>query len=614
MLDVWRRSTRGPSRRVHGASALGTFAAHSGISLARRSAMNFVARREALIGATGDSAVLRIWAPNAARVEVLAGGARMPAVREAGGWWRGPVLGAGDDYSISLDGGAPRPDPRSRFQPHGVHGPSRWLAPRASPSELQPRALRDAVIYELHVGTFSEGGTFESAIQHLDHLASLGVSHVELMPIAQFAGTHGWGYDGVALYAPHAPYGGPDGLMALIDACHARGLAVLIDVVHNHFGPEGAYAPEFGPYRTGAHKTPWGDAINLDGEESAEARRFLIESALQWLRDYGADGLRLDAVHALCDTSPVHFIAELVDSVRALERQLGRPLVLIGEYDDHDPRAVTDRAAGGWGLDAHWNDDFHHAVHVLVTGESSGYYADFTDPGTLAKVLQHGYALDGRYSYHRRSRHGRPYGALPRDRLVAYVQSHDQVGNRASGERLHHLAGIERAKVAAALLMTSPFVPMLFQGEEWAASSPFCYFAQFTSSELCDAVRTGRRAEHAAAGWTERFDPIDPATRDACVLRWDELHEPVHASMLAWYRALIDIRRANLSLSDPDPESTRVLRNGRIWRIQRGDLLLVCNLADERARVDLCGEVLLCSEDLADSRALPPSSCALLRR
>jgi maltooligosyltrehalose trehalohydrolase len=558
---------------------------------------------------------LRVWAPRASRVEIVRrDGRRIAATAEPGGWWCGPSLAPGDDYAISLDGGPLRPDPRSRLQPEGVHGWSRWIEPDPpAPIRPAPAALRDAVIYELHVGTFSEAGTFAGAIPHLDHLGELGVTHVELMPVAQFAGHHGWGYDGVDLYATHAPYGGPEGLRALIEACHARGMAVLIDVVHNHLGPEGAYLPELGPYKTAAHRTPWGEAINLDAEGSAEVRRFLIDSALSWLEVHGADGLRLDALHALVDTSERHFVAELVDEVAALSSRLGRPLVLIGEYDDHDPRAVMERPRG-WGLDAHWNDDFHHAVHALLTGEHAGYYRDFAAPDTLAKVLERGYALEGGVSVHRGGPHGRPYGELPRDRLVAYVQSHDQVGNRAAGERLHHLAGLERARIAAALLFVSPFVPMLFQGEEWAASTPFCYFCDLQSAELREAVRAGRRAEHASAGWTSPpIDPIDPETRDRSVLRWDERSEPEHAGMLAWYRQLAAARRTHPELRDPAPGSTRVRRHGDRLEVERGPYVLVCNLGDSGARSE-GGDVILASAPLASARDLPPWSCALLRR
>ncbi len=560
------------------------------------------------------AARLRIWAPRARVVEVLVGDSRMAARREDNGTWVGPELHEGQRYAISLDGGRAWPDPRSRYQPDGVEGMSCWIDLARAPQEFRQVPLRDALVYELHVGTFSSEGTFEGAIPHLDSLVELGVTHVELLPIAAFSGVHGWGYDGVDLFAPHAPYGGPRGLRALITACHERGLATIIDVVHNHFGPEGAPWGQFGPYTTPKHNTPWGDAINLDDDGNREVRRYLIDSALGWLRDYGADGLRLDALHALVDTSERHFVAELVDEVRALEREVGRPFVLIGEWDDHAPLAVTERARGGWGLDAHWDDDFHHVIHALLTREHDGYYADFAAPGMLRKVLERGSVLDGGYSPFRKKEHGMPYGELPRDRLVAYVQSHDQVGNRALGERLHQLAGLERAQIAAALLMTSPFVPMLFQGEEWAASTPFLYFADLQSPELREAVRKGRAAEHAGAGWREPPpDPIDRATRDASTLRWAERGEADHAAMLAWYRALVEARRAHRALRDPGAGGTRVHEEGELVTVERGDLALVCNLAATPARAPL-GHVLLASTGLASASELPPVSCALVRR
>jgi maltooligosyltrehalose trehalohydrolase len=590
---------------------------HAGARCAGRAA------RRALDGTTlamrgSMSEAVRIWAPEARRVEVVRGDSRSDAAPEPGGWWRGPVLAAGDRYAISIDGGPPRPDPRSQWQPDGVHAASCWVDPvtlaSPPPADFAPPALRDAVIYELHVGTFTPRGTFVAAVEHLDHLVQLGVTHVELMPVAQFAGRHGWGYDGVDLFAPHSAYGGPSGLHYLIRECHQRRLAVLIDVVHNHVGPEGAYLSEFGPYRTAHHRTPWGDAINLDGDGAREVRRFLIESALHWLCNHGADGLRLDALHALRDDSDRHFVGELVHEVRAAGARLGRRFTLIGEYDDHDPRAVTPEDAGGWGLDAHWNDDFHHAIHAALTGEHTGYYADFAAPGTLAKVLQRGYALDGSVSRFRGGRHGVPFGDLPRDRLVAYVQSHDQIGNRGAGERLHHLAGLDRVRIAAAILMTSPFVPMVFQGEEWAASTPFCYFADVESEDVRRAIREGRRAEHAAAGWAgEPPDPTDERTRDASVLRWQEPSEAPHREMLAWYRALIAARREWPELRDPDPRATEVIEPPGGIDIRRGAFTLCVNLSDAAVRRG-DGECLLASKPLLSGGELPPESCALFRR
>jgi maltooligosyltrehalose trehalohydrolase len=557
---------------------------------------------------------LRIWAPRAHSVEVLVGDSRIGARHDGEGLWVGPELHHGQRYGVSLDGGPALPDPRTRYQPDGAVGMSCWIDLERPAHDFRQVPLSSALIYELHVGTFTAEGTFAAAAQRLDALVDLGVTHVEVMPIAAFSGVHGWGYDGVDLFAPHAPYGGPRGLRELIAQCHARGLAVLIDVVHNHFGPEGAPWGTYAPYLTPKHKTPWGDAINLDDAGSREVRRFLIDSALGWLRDYGADGLRLDAVHALVDTSERHFIAELVDEVRGLERELGRPLVLVGEYDEHDPRVVTARDRGGWGLDAHWNDDFHHVVHALVTGEHGGYYGVFVGAGALKKVFEAGYVLDGGYSPFRKGPHGKPFGELGRDRLVGYIQSHDQIGNRALGERLHHLTGIARAQLAAALLMVSPFVPMIFQGEEWAASTPFLFFADLQSAELREAVRKGRAAEHAGSGWHEAApDPIDVATRNRSVLRWDERAEPDHARMLAWYRTLAQVRRTHPSLRDPRAGSTRVHRDGGLVVVERGELSLVCNLGETPVRAEL-GDVVLASTGLPNASELPPVSCALIRR
>jgi maltooligosyltrehalose trehalohydrolase len=553
---------------------------------------------------------VRVWAPHATRVDLVRGAQREPMVAEGNGWFRGPVLADGEEYMFSADGKPPQPDPRSRWQPHGVHGASVWKSAMTPPAPCARRVpLRDAVIYELHLGTFSAAGTYLGAIEHLDHLVELGISHVELMPIAQFPGTHGWGYDGVGLFAPHAGYGTPEELRALIEACHVRGLAVIVDVVHNHFGPEGDYTAQLAPYRTSLAQTPWGDAINLDTDHSDEVRRFLIDSAFVWLRDFGCDGLRLDAVHALVDRSERHYIAQLVDEVRALEVELDRPIVLVGEYDSHDPIAIEDRPMG-WGLDAHWNDDFHHAVHVLVTGERAGYYQDFADGDTLARVLERGYALDGRMSTFRGAPHGQAFGDLPRDRLVAYLQSHDQTGNRPLGERLHELAGLPRAKIAAGLLFVSPFVPMLFQGEEWAATSRFCFFCDFSSPELQTAVREGREREHGASC---PVDPFDPETRARCVLRWTERDASPHAEMLAWYRDLIALRREHRALRDPSPVSTRVSMDGSLLLVERSrHIVLACNLGDTDGHVPR-GDVVLASTKLVPP-TLPPGACAIVIR
>jgi maltooligosyltrehalose trehalohydrolase len=551
----------------------------------------------------------QIWAPLAKTVALALGAERVSMQACGDGRWQAPALAIGTDYAISLDGGPPRPDPRSRWQPNGVHGTSRVIDRGGLGADVRgftARPWSEAIVYELHIGTFSPEGTFAGAIQRLDHLHGLGITHVELMPVAQFPGVFGWGYDGVDEFAAHDAYGGPSGLHAFVRACHERDLAVIVDVVHNHVGPDGNYLDQFGPFHSNKHKTPWGPGINFDDAGSREVRRFFIDSALAWLEDYHVDGLRLDAVHAIVDTSPTHFIRELTDAVHDLERRLGRELVVIAEYDDHDPTVVGD---DGWRCRAHWNDDFHHALHAKLTGETTGYYGDFADPQALAHVLRHGYWLDGRNSPFRHGPHGHPYGDRPRDRLVAYTQSHDQIGNRANGERLVHLAGHARAKLAAAIMMMSPMVPMLFQGEEWAASTPFLFFCDFTSEDLRKAVREGRAAEHGAA---DAFDPCAAETRDASSLVWSERGAPAHAEMLAWYRALIAARRGHPELYASSPSSTVVEQTGEVLRIERGPFALVVNFADVPARAAL-GDVVLASQAVANASELPPLACALVR-
>ena len=447
----------------------------------------------------------------------------------ADGWWTAEAVSAapGTDYAFRLDGGPPLPDPRSVWQPQGVHGPSRVLDHGAFPwtdGRWQQGPLPSAVLYELHVGTFTPEGTFEAAIARLDHLVDLGITHVELMPVAEFPGSRGWGYDGVDLYAPHHAYGGPEGLKRLVNACHAKGFAVLLDVVYNHLGPAGNYLERFGPYFTARHQTPWGPAVNLDGPGSDEVRRFFCDNALMWLRDYHLDGLRLDAVHALVDTSAVSFLEQLAAEVHALEAHLGRHLVLIAESDLNDPRVVRPPELGGYGLGAQWSDDFHHALHTVLTGERDGYYADFGSLADLAKALTGTFVYDGRYSHFRGRRHGRPTAGLTGDHFLGYLQNHDQIGNRAQGERSSHLPNSGRLKIAAALVLTSPFIPLLFQGEEWGASTPFQYFTDHDDPELGRAVREGRRVEFAGFGWAPEAipDPQDPATFARSKLDWQE--------------------------------------------------------------------------------------------
>jgi maltooligosyltrehalose trehalohydrolase len=496
-----------------------------------------------------------IWAPRARRAELVTARGRVRLRRASGGWFRSdlPLEGA-IDYGFSLDGAEPLPDPRSRWQPEGVLGLSRTLPTEVHPwtdGGFRPEPLARAVFYELHVGTFSPEGTFLGAIDHLDHLTALGVTHVELMPVAAFSGEQGWGYDGVAPFAPHPAYGSPSDLCALVDACHRRGLAVVFDVVHNHVGPEGSFLSRFGPYFSDRHKTAWGDGLNFDGPDSDEVRRYFIDSALVWLRDYHGDGLRLDAVHAISDESPLHFLEELRIEVDRLALALGRPLLLVAESDANDPRIVTPRRDGGYGIEAMWNDDFHHALHVFMTGESEGYYADFVGCSDVVESLARGFVYAGRYSSYRRRRQGRsdprPSGA----QLVGFAQNHDQIGNRPGGDRLSATLSPERSKVAAGLLLTSPFVPLLFQGEEWGARTPFPFFCDYQDPALREAVRRGRREALAATGH-DSLDLRDPCARDtflAAKLDWRELELPRHQEVLAWYRQLIALRRETRALS-----------------------------------------------------------------
>lgn len=539
----------------------------------------------------------RVWAPRASQVEVaVAGDSHRMRPTGQDGWWQahGPGPQHGQDYAFRLDGGDPLPDPRSPWQPAGVHGPSRHVDHGAFPWSDQSwtgRPLAGAVLYELHIGTFTPGGTFDTGIERLDHLAGLGVTHVEVMPVNAFGGDRGWGYDGVGLWAVQDSYGGPEGFKRFVDACHARGLAVLLDVVHNHLGPSGNYLDRFGPYFTDRHTTPWGPAVNLDGPGSDQVRRFVIDNALHWLRDYHLDGLRLDAVHALVDTRAVHLLEELAAEVDALATALGRPLSLIAESDLNDPRLVTERAAGGYGLTATWADDVHHALHALVSGERQGYYGDFGSLESVAATLTGAYLHDGRYSSFRARGHGRPVdrARVPGHRFVVCVQNHDQVGNRATGDRLGATVAPDLLKVAAALLLTSPFTPMLFMGEEWAASTPWQFFTGHPEPELAEAVRTGRRQEFAAHGWdaADVPDPQDPATRRRSVLDWSEPAAGGPAEMLAWYRRLVALRRTRPELSDPRLDRVRVEYDEAAgWLVvYRGALRVVANLAPRPARV-----------------------------
>jgi len=574
--------------------------------------------------------VFRVWAPLAKKMAVEAGDVRtaMEGPDEQG-WWSAdvPSAGPGTDYGFVIDDDERAyPDPRSQWQPNGVHALSRvydqagfaWTDPG-----FQAPPLAEGIVYESHVGTFTAEGTLDSAIEKLDALKDLGITHVELMPLASFAGRHGWGYDGVSQYAVHEPYGGPDALKRFVNAAHGKGLAVLLDVVYNHFGPAGNYSGKYGPYTTEQHHTPWGGAVNLEDAWSAEVRRFFCDNALMWMRDFHIDGLRLDAVHAFVDRSAIHFLEQLARETDELEAAVGRPLVLIAESDLNDPRTVTAVEAGGYGIDAQWSDDFHHALFAVLTGEQGGYYSDFGSMEQLKKSIEQTFVYDGIYSRHRGRVQGRPAAHVSPHRFLGYIQNHDQVGNRAVGDRLHHEMSVDRAMVAAAIVLTAPFIPMIFQGEEWAASAPFQYFADHEDRELARQVSEGRRREFAAFGWNpaDLPDPEKRETFERSKLDWAEAGRAEHARMRAWYKDLIRLRRSTPDLKDGRPGQTRVTCDAaaRSLRITRGGVEVFCNLGEKAAQFAVEGSAtaLLSSRDDAFLRdgsiTLPPDTALILR-
>lgn len=577
----------------------------------------------------------RVWAPLAKQVSVNIDdeSIAMEPIPRLEGWWQSSSRAArpGEEYTFAVDDSEGLPDPRSGWQPHGVTGPSRVVDHRAfdwTDGEFQARPLSSALIYELHVGTFTPEGTFDSAIERLPHLKSLGVTHVELMPVNDFPGKFGWGYDGVSLFAPRHEYGGPDGLKRLVDACHAHGLAAILDVVYNHMGPSGNFLPKFAPYFTDRHNTPWGDALNFDGPYSDEVRRYFCDNALMWLRDYHFDGLRLDAVHAIVDTSAIPFLEQLSTEVDVLEAHLGRHLVLIAESDLNDPRVVRHRDLGGFGIDAQWSDDFHHALHSVITGERNGYYSDFGDVSDLATAFETSYVYTGRRSKFRQRRHGREPVGLSGHHFLGYVQNHDQLGNRAQGDRLCHLTSAERTKVAAALVLTAPFIPMLFQGEEFAASAPFQYFADFSEDpDLARAVSEGRRKEFGHFGWKPEDvpDPGAPATFERSKLDWSEVDQPEHREILDWHRDLIRLRRDLPQLTDGrlDLICTESDDDESWLTVERGLVTIVANLSNQPCTIPLREDrpvtVLLASHpdgvevsDTDDAIDLPAHSVVIL--
>lgn len=543
-----------------------------------------------------------VWAPFAERVELhlLAPTERLvPLQRDDTGYHAALVEGVapGARYLYRLDGAKERPDPASRLQPDGVHGPSQVVDPRAYTWQhpaWHGLPLRSLVIYELHVGTFTPEGTFEAIIPHLDELAELGITALELLPVAQFPGARNWGYDGVYPFAVHHAYGGPLGLQRLVDACHQRGLAVVLDVVYNHLGPEGNYLGEFGPYFTDRYRTPWGLALNMDGPDSDEVRRFFLENALEWITHYHIDALRLDAVHAIHDLTAEPFLRELASRVHERAELLNRRVLLIAESNLNDPRIILPPLLGGYGFDAQWNYDFHHALHALLTGERDGYYVDFGRLDHLARALRDAFVYTGQYAQRRRRRLGSPPRLNPAQQFIVYSQNHDEVGNRMLGERLSQLVPFETLKLAAGAVLLSPYVPMLFMGEEYAEDAPFQYFVSHGDPALIEAVRQGRREEFAAFHWQgELPDPQDEATFQRSKLRRWLRHQGHHRVLWELHRELLRLRRERPALAHLSKDDLEVVAyepigilSMRRW-CRRDQAVVVFNFGEAEASLAL---------------------------
>ena len=574
-----------------------------------------------------------VWAPDAHTVELhLPGEERLvDMVPAPGGWWTAPFdLEPGTDYAYRVDGSPNRPDPRSALQPDGVHGHSRTVDPATwqwTDQDWEGKDLRGSVIYELHVGTFTPEGTLDAAISRLDHLAELGVDIIELMPLAAFPGKAGWGYDGVALWAVHETYGGPEALARFVDAAHSTGIGVCLDVVYNHLGPSGNYLSVFGPYFTQAHHTPWGEAVNYDHDGSQQVRAFVIDSALRWLRDFHVDALRLDAIHEIKDDAVAadppqpHVLAELSDAVAALSVELGRPLSLVAEADLNDVGVITPTdeqppaKAPSLGMTAQWADDVHHALHARLTGETQGYYGDFAEAGAWAKAYGRAFLHNGTWSTFRERNWGAP---VPEDtdprRFVVFGSDHDQIGNRAVGDRPSTSLDDATLAATAALVLLSPYTPMLFMGEEWGTRTPFQFFTDHEEEDLARSVSEGRVREFAGFGWDadEIPDPQAAETVEASRLRWDELNEAEHIRMLAWYQALTALRR-DLTWSQrtawPQVEDI----NG-VLTVTYEDIVVATNLSGQERPAPALTTVLLSWDPVDDAAPSLSSGQTLIAR
>lgn len=531
-----------------------------------------------------------LWAPHSKSVSIklAENGCTIPMDALSDGYHQAVVgeVSAGVRYFYRLEDGRELPDPASRFQPEGVHGPSQLVDTggfRWTDHNWRGRTLQGSILYEVHIGTYTREGTFVGLIPQLARLVELGVTSIEIMPVAQFPGARNWGYDGVYEYAPQNSYGGPEGLQRLVDAIHAHGLAAILDVVYNHLGPEGNYLKAFAPYFTDRYRTPWGQALNFDGPGSNDVRRFFRENALYWLEDYHFDALRLDAVHGIFDFSAQHFLAELKEAANELSRKLGRPLHLIAESDLNDSRLLLDRAHGGCGLDAQWSDDFHHSVHTLLTNERRGYYEDFGGIQPLVSTLQGGWHYRGQYSPHRQRRHGNQPAEIAPSRFVVYDQNHDQVGNRAAGDRLSTMVPFEALKLAAGVTLLSPFTPLIFMGEEYGETAPFQYFTSHGDPALVDAVRRGRREEFAAFGWEQAVpDPQDEQTFLRSHLDHSlEQREP-HKTLARFYQTLIRLR-GELGIASASSHKVREIGDCQAlltYKTGSRDLAIVMNFAE----------------------------------
>jgi maltooligosyltrehalose trehalohydrolase len=566
-----------------------------------------------------------VWAPNASQVTLRLSDGDLAMDKGTDGWWHSTAeLAAGTEYGFVLDDATDAvPDPRSRRQPNGVHALSAVFDPQAHTWNDQAwtgRQLAGGVIYEMHIGTFTPEGTLDSAIERLDHLVEIGVDFVEVLPVNGFNGTHNWGYDGVLWHAVHEGYGGPAAYQRFVDAAHARGLAVLQDVVYNHLGPSGNYLPQFGPYLHDASANTWGSSVNLD---EPAVRRYILDNVNMWMNDYHVDGLRLDAVHALVDESDKHILQEMAEETDVLSAHLGRPLTLIAESDMNDPKLIMPREAGGYGLTAQWSDDYHHSVHVALTGETTGYYADFASLGALAKTSTEGFFHNGTFSSFRERDHGYPIDpTVPTWRLVTFSQDHDQIGNRAIGDRLTATLDYGQLAIAAVLTLAGPYTPMLFMGEEWGASTPWQFFTSHPEPELGKATAEGRIAEFEKMGWDPAVvpDPQDPQSFERSKLDWSESTEGDHSRLLALYRELAVLRRERSELTDPRfDQLTATFSDEFHWyRLDRGAVTVLINFGTEPLTIPLgqTVEILFATDDeasvISGQASLPPHSAVIV--